>query len=108
MIPSWSWLKMNMRSKVFPLFWPLTIASAIMLCIALAATSNAHIAKVFMLGGSVAQENTEIYAGLRATTARNWNPDTCGDSLGSRQQFGLSSFYNGRRHDQFIQLFKIV
>lgn len=33
-----------------------------------------------MLGGSVAQENSEIYAGLRATTARNWNPDTASDN----------------------------
>ena len=33
-----------------------------------------------MLGGSVAQENTEIYAGLRATTTRNWSPDTASDN----------------------------
>ncbi|CAN5288162.1 hypothetical protein BH11PSE10_BH11PSE10_04540 [soil metagenome] len=33
-----------------------------------------------MLGGSVAQTNTEIYAGLRATTTRNWQPDIANDN----------------------------
>lgn len=37
---------------------------------------SAHAAKVFMLGGSVLNSNNEVYAGLRAATERDWNPDT--------------------------------
>ena len=71
---------MNMLQNRVPSLRPLCAASVAVFCLALTALPNAHAAKVFMLGGSVAQENTEIYAGLRATTARNWNPDTASDT----------------------------
>lgn len=69
-----------MQSTILPTRRPLGGTAGAVFLIALMAMSGAHAAKVFMLGGSVAQENSEIYAGLRAATARNWSPDIGNDS----------------------------
>ncbi|MDY7536680.1 cyanophycinase [Undibacterium sp. 5I1] len=46
-------------------------------CAGLLATPfTTHAAKVFMMGGATAETNNEIYAGLRASTSRNWTPNT--------------------------------
>ena len=47
-------------TKGFPIVLAADHRQRHQLCIALAAISNAHAAKVFMPGGSVAQENTEF------------------------------------------------
>ena len=60
MIATWHWLKMNMRSNGFTAPQPLSVAAAAVFWLAVTALPNAYAAKVFMLGGSVAQENTEI------------------------------------------------
>lgn len=51
-------------------------ASIVALAIACACPLSANAAKVFMMGGSVADNNDALYAGLRAATSRNWTPNT--------------------------------